>query len=101
MEISPIDPPAVRPISATDHSVAQAKPDTAAIEPLDVIENGTRRTKLRLYAILSALYVSLVIPPRCKEILDKTKLMVCSTARPLSSCSGPDNHLDSHPHNHV
>jgi len=55
--ITHAEPPLVQTGSPPELSATELSPSDIPIEPLDLIESPKVRTKLRLYAILSALYV--------------------------------------------
>lgn len=58
MDITPAEPPLLPPGVPVEHGVADVSPHATPGEPLNMAETPKVRTKLRLYAILCALYVS-------------------------------------------
>lgn len=75
---------------------AELPPNEHPIEPLDLIEEPKVRTKLRIYAILAALYVHY---PILAFSASTNRLTVPPQARPLRSSPRPDHHRYIHPHN--
>ncbi|KAH7007718.1 MFS multidrug transporter-like protein [Ilyonectria destructans] len=59
--ITPSDTPMHQPKSLVEPPDSEASPRVTPIEPLDLIESPRIRTKLRLYAILSGLYLALFV----------------------------------------
>lgn len=56
--ITASEPPLVHAGFPAELPAAEVPPSDIPIEPLDLIESPKVRTKLRLYAILSALFVA-------------------------------------------
>ncbi|TVY91452.1 MFS-type transporter [Lachnellula willkommii] len=71
--------PSAKPLAA------EVPPDnTIPIEPLDLIESPKVRTKLRLYAILSALYLGLFVGALDQTIIAISTPTVCADLRSAS-----------------
>ena len=87
----------VKPDVADSGPLADPSANEHTLEPLDVEEATKARTKLRLYAILTALYV-------CKPMIALSEvalnwLTTFLPARPLRSSLGPNYHCNIDPHN--
>lgn len=78
------EPPMIHDPPPAKLAVASHVPDAIPpIEPFDLLEDSPRiRTKLRLYAILAALYVAIFLPPPPSR-LSKKKTHLYTMSLPL------------------